>query len=351
MICNFLLEKIFEYPVKEKIKEFTLDKEDLNLEQLPQIIQLFNPEAINWKGTPMIINGPDGSQIHIGYDNKLIAKTPIFKSSIPWLLKKIKKDKLENLIKYLLPCNNGLSYFNPSPWRLPTFFKDKTVISEPGGLTKKVAEKNIDNIKIYKENEVIIKHNLLNPDIYIINPFYITQISLTEFSTAGFTLELQKAISYISNDLMQVKLGSGIATIHSKGNIIVEIRGKSRKETKMVQLLWNLINDIQEINCTPERDISLYEIIPFDVIPLTLNFDNDTLYMVLFNSSELPVFTTIKVLAKIEKASITDIYGNETEELSPEYDRVKLTIRRWGITPLKLMLRKLPEKLILRKTY
>ncbi|MCY0859506.1 MAG: hypothetical protein OWQ54_03660 [Sulfolobaceae archaeon] len=355
MLSNYLIERIYEFPVKQRLEEIRLEDKDLNVEQIPQIIHLFHPNKISWK-LPLVLEGPDGTQINIessSSSNVFYGRAPINKNPIGWMLKKNNQEVFKNLLQHLLPCKEGSSYFNPSPWNLYSFLDDKLVRSEPGYVSQKINEVSNENIALILDNKTLtITHNFLNPKLYIINPFYIQEFDNFEgkFTSSGFSVELQETISFVSDGLMEVEVKKGEMIIHNKGSRLVKIKGENWKENKILQFLWNLINEVFTVDCTIEKPISLYEIIPYSVIPITINFVEDKLlYIILFNASDSPVFATFRIAAKIEKAFITDIYGSEIEQILSEFDRIKIPMKRWGILPLKLEILKIPERLILRR--
>ncbi|MEM3244345.1 MAG: hypothetical protein QXL80_00605, partial [Metallosphaera sp.] len=92
----------------------------------------------------------------------------------------------------------------------------------------------------------------------------------------------------------------------------------------------------------------LIKIEPSSVVPLHLEY-RGILEIGLINMDDKPVVSTVYLPARISRASVTDPRDMSDENLEPEFDRVRVPIRRWGIILLKLEVKKLLEGLLKKK--
>ncbi|ADX82585.1 hypothetical protein [Saccharolobus islandicus] len=333
-----------EYPFKNLSENIELQDDMLNIEQLPQLLTIGGVKRVKWKYKAKIL-GPDLSTISTegGENNEeLIMRTPLNKTSIPWTFTRLDTNSLKKLVEYLAPCKEGTSLFNISPWPRYHFTQNRTIELKEGeiGNGRNV---EIENIKL-EENHININTKFLNPQFFYINPYYIESGYNSIDNTFATSLELTETYSFVSNSLLDLKFELGKVSVETNGKILVS-KTKNFAEAKLHRLLWDMTNEVIEIECSPQFPLSLYRIEPSAVIPLHIKFDekSNILQMVLENFSDKPVIATLYVSARITKI----IKPNNT--MTTEYDRVKIPIRRWGIVNLELEIKKLPDLLLKRK--
>ncbi|WP_338601634.1 hypothetical protein V6M85_00535 [Sulfolobus tengchongensis] len=333
-----------EYPFRNLNEEIELEDNLLNIAQLPQLLTIGGVKKVKWKYKAKII-GPDLSTIVTDGDKnteELIIRTPLMKLSFPWSFNKIDDKSLEKLVEYLLPCKEGTSLFNISPW--PRYvFNGNEIIELKEGEIGNGRKTKIENIRL-EENQVTINTRFLNPQFFYINPFYIENDNKPLEKTYAMSVELTEAYSLVSNSIMDLRFDLGKIHAETNGKILIS-KTKTSTEAKLHRLLWEMINNVLELDCKPPFPISLYRIEPSSVVPLYIRFDDktDRLEMIIENFSDRPVIATIYFSARISKIL------EPNDIVQGEYDRVKIPIRRWGITSLLLEIKKLPDLLLKRK--
>ncbi|QGA54380.1 hypothetical protein GFS03_07235 [Sulfolobus sp. E5-1-F] len=345
MKLDDIIKVAAEYPFKNLSENIELQDEMLSIEQLPQLLTIGGVKRIKWKYKAKIL-GPDLSTISTeGEENseELIMRTPLNKTSIPWTFTRLDTNSLKKLVEYLIPCKEGTSLFNVSPWSRYYFTRNRTIELKEGEIGNGRNVEMQGNMKLV-ENQISINTKFLNPQFFYINPYYIESDYNSVFNTFAASLELTEAYSFVSNSLLDLKFELGKISVETNGKILVS-KTKTFAESKIHRLLWDMMNDVIEIDCSPQFPLSLYRIEPSAVVPLYIKFDEKTniLQMVLENFSNNPVIATVYLSARITKI----IKPNNT--ITTEYDRIKIPIRRWGIINLELEIKKLPDLLLKRK--
>lgn len=345
MKIRHLSDYFSEFPFP-KMSKITLTDEDLNVEQLPQFLKLMKAQEIYWKYNA-ILQGVDGSRVkvHGNSQKEYIIFTPLEVSSIPWAFPRIDYNSVKDLVRDLVPCNEGEGYVNPAPWSRIDYIESKFISMKPGEVT--------DNLKIEENAEKTIKvyfgsfnlsTNFYNPIFHFLNPFYIQSSRKAIESSSFVSVEGTESISIISSSPFILEFENG--DINVQGNdIIYVLHKKYWNEEYTFKINWNLRNPILKIDCKPKYNISLYKIEPLSIVPLYFSYNNKDklLELSLINMSESDLITTIYFSARIESAEI------DGEEITPEFDRIRFPIRRWKIKSLKLKLKKLIEPYLKRK--
>ncbi|MDT7875583.1 hypothetical protein DDW09_00610 [Sulfolobus sp. SCGC AB-777_L09] len=347
MKLDDLIKVAADFPFP-KIKRVEIEDEILNLEQSPQLLS-FISEEIEWKRNAEII-GPDGTKINtIGKGEKAYIRTPLEKTQLGWNFK-IDVNSLKRLIVDLIPCKEGESYFNPSPWDRIDWIENKRVYMRSGELTE-----NPESEEKKEKYKIIIlrgkdKLNLgfLNPTYYYLNPFFIGSSEKVNGVSNLFSIELTKTYSLISKSPFKLENIEG--TLHIEGNDeIMVIESDNWKEVKPYQIAWNLQNPIIKLDCKPTFRLPLYYIYPAGVIPFFLRYNNGELIMGLVNINPDPIIFTFNISGRIISTEILDPQGNLKEELNTEFDRVRIPIRRYGIQFVRIKIKKMLESFLKRK--
>ncbi|MEM3801934.1 MAG: hypothetical protein QW183_03760 [Saccharolobus sp.] len=344
MSIDDIVEVPAKYPYKALNNNIELKDELLNLEQLPQLLTIGGVKNIKWKYKSKII-GPDLSIIQTDGEGEyeLVVKTPLNKVSIPWTFSKVDHKTFLKLIEYLVPCKEGNSLVNLSPWTRYYIQKDRIIELREGeiGNGRNVDEKR--EIKV-EDKKLVIDTHFLNPQISYINPYYIQKTDKYIESTYGISIELDKAYSIVSNSILNLNFDLGKIKAESDDKILL-LKTKTTEEAKLNRLAWDIINDVTEIECKPPFQLSLYRIEPASITPLYVSFNENakTLTIILENFSNRPVISTLYLSARISKVI------EPSNIISYEYDRVKIPIRRWGIVGVVLEIKRLPDLLLKRK--
>jgi hypothetical protein len=212
-----------------------LSDEDLN-------IALSNAKKVLWKYKAKII-GVDGSEILAeGEDiikGPFVVLTPLEINAIPWSFTKINEKSLINLVKDLIPCNEGEGYFNPSPWDRKALIDEKWYYFRPGEITEKL---NIPT-QGYELAGYKIESNFYNPKFYFLNPFYIEESRYPISASSFVSLQSDTALSIISSDPFNIKFDLGKIEIESERQVYV-IKSRIWKEIKPARISWDLKNNI-----------------------------------------------------------------------------------------------------------
>jgi len=318
-----------------------LSDEDLNIAQLPQLLKLSNAKKVLWKYKAKII-GVDGSEILAeGEDiikGPFVVLTPLEINAIPWSFTKINEKSLINLVKDLIPCDEGEGYFNPSPWDRKALIDEKWYYFRPGEITEKL---NIPT-QGYELAGYKIESNFYNPKFYFLNPFYIEESRYPIDTSSFVSLQSDTALSIISSDPFNIKFNLGKIEIESERQVYV-IKSRRWKEIKPARISWDLKNNIIRLDCKPKYNVSIYKIEPSSVIPLYFDYKNGELLLILENFSDDDVISTLIFSGRIDSATA------DGEELVTEFDRVRIPIRKWGIKNVKIKIRRLIEPYLRRK--
>lgn len=332
------------FPFNKKHR-VNLSDEDLNIEQLPQILKLMNAEEIFWKYNA-IIQGVDGSRVKVqgNSDKEYIVLTPLEIKSIPWNFPKLNSESIINLVKDLLPCNEGEGYINPAPWDRVEYVDNKWIHMRSGEVT--------DNLKIVNSPKRIEVHygsikistNFYNPFFHFLNPFFIQTSKKPIDSSSFISIESIESIAIISSLPFNIQFNNGNIDVQGNSHIYL-VRLKNWNEENQFKINWNLRNSLLRIDCKPKYNVSLYRIEPSVIIPIYFNYDikEKILYLSVINMSNEDIVSTIYFSAKVEKSEV------DGEEVIPEFDRIRFPIRRWRIKNLKIRLKKLIEAYLKRK--
>ncbi|MEM0175669.1 MAG: hypothetical protein QXU86_06310 [Metallosphaera sp.] len=317
-----------------------LDQALLSVEQLPQMAKILNL-SLEWENN-LNLHGPDGSEVRVhGRGNVLEATSPLLQGFMPWSFDPLNSESLKSLTKDLIPCEEGEGYINPSPWERVIDDQRKVTLG-PGEIGPGKVEERTD----LAEN---LDTNMFNGFFYHLNPFYISALGLRDFvSIKTHMLSIQG----YSTSYTLVSAKPFLATFQNgkvklDGEALV-IKTKMWKEAKPHRLLWNSINPVISLDCKPKYKVSLIKIEPSSVVPLHLEY-RGILEIGLINMDDKPVVSTVYLPARISRASVTDPRDMSDENLEPEFDRVRVPIRRWGIILLKLEVKKLLEGLLKKK--
>ncbi|MBP1358254.1 MAG: hypothetical protein JZD40_07210, partial [Sulfolobus sp.] len=163
-----------------------------------------------------------------------------------------------------------------------------------------------------------------------------------------FSISLKDTYTLVGENKLEIQNELGRIKVISEGKIIMK-KTSSWKEAKPYELVWNLKNKIERIDCKTQFPVSLYKIYPSGILPFFINYKENSLVLGLINLNELPVITNLILTARIEEAFILSPQGKEIEKLSSEFDRIRVPIRRFGIIFLKLKIKKLLDSFIKRK--
>ncbi|WP_252896530.1 hypothetical protein [Metallosphaera hakonensis] len=125
-------------------------------------------------------------------------------------------------------------------------------------------------------------------------------------------------------------------------------KSTSWKEAKPHRLAWDVMNPVLDLDCKPKFKVSLFRIEPSSVVPVFLKYDGG-INMGLLNMDDRPVISNIYLAARITSASITDPRSMVEEGMEPEFDRIRVPIRRWGYLSIHLEVKRLLEGLLKRK--
>ena len=347
---NDLLKVAADYPLPY-FPIVELEESDLNIEQLPQLLNYLSPEKIFWREYAKII-GPDGSSVTTSMSLRndtepIYVRTPIKKEQRGWDFK-INSEVLVGLIRDLINCKEGESYFNPSPWTRKDWLEGKKVIMESGELT------TIDGLK-FREHELdkktppfSIDIPFYNPTYYYMNPFILNFDEKVDGKSNFFSVELHKAITFATASEIVLSKDNRSLRVEGSSEVIVT-KSTTWKEAKPYELVWNLKVPIIHLDCKPPFNLSLYKLYPSGIVPFLFRYKNYELTLGLVNLNDEPVIANLILSARISSASILDGKGNEAEKIEPEFDRVKIPIRKNGIIYVKLTLRKLLESFLKRK--
>ncbi|BDB97802.1 hypothetical protein [Saccharolobus caldissimus] len=346
MNIDDIIKVASEYPYKNLGDNVKLEDQFLNLEQLPQLLNISGVKNVIWKYKAKII-GPDLSIIKTATekenDTELLIRTPVNKISIPWIFNKINQKVLRKLVEYLIPCKEGTSLFNISAWER-YYFRDNSIIElKEGEVGDGRSLKDNINMKI-EDKATVIDTGFFNPQFSYINPYYIQISDKLPENTYGISIELDGAFSIVSDSILTLDFKLGKIKAESNGKILV-IKTKTTAEAKLHRLLWDITNNVIELDCKPPFPLSIYRIEPSSVIPLYINFNEKMgiLDMIIENFSEKPVIATLYLASRISKII-------EPKNISSlEYDRIRVPIRRWGILHISLEIKRLPDLLLKRK--
>ncbi|AOL15667.1 hypothetical protein BFU36_01760 [Sulfolobus sp. A20] len=346
MKIDDILKVASDYPSgKLESQVIKLEDELLHLEQLPQILNLLDAKKVEWRYNATIV-GPDLSIVNTEggtNEKKLIVRTPINKVSIPWKFHRIEEKNFIKLINYLIPCKEGKSIFNPSPWERYYFNGNRKILLREGEIGEGLTSSNTQIDFRLEENNVKLETNFLNPYFYYINPYYLEKDEKPINQTFAISLELTESYSIISNSKLNLKFNLGEIKAESDKKIMI-VKSKSTKEAKIHRLLWDMENEVIELDCKPPFPLSLYRLEPASVVPLHFSFSekSNVLDIILENFEDKPVIATLYLSARISKVI-------EPLNISSEYDRIKIPIRRWGIAKISIEVKKLPEIFLKRK--
>ncbi len=315
----------------ERFLEPKIEEPDLDLEQLPQLINLL---GVKVEGD-FTIYGPDGSSVVSGRGKPEI-RTPLNKRVITWDFPKIDADSLREIAMHLVKCEEGESTFNPSPWERDGM--------SPGELSERKTESETPD-----RTSIEIESGMLNPVVHYLNPFFIQEIEGKRFEgiTHFASFSMRRSITVISSTPARFRLDEGVIKVEGKN--LIQVESNEWAQSKPVMKLWDLKNGLLNLECRYKHPISLYRIQPSCVIPLLIKYEDESIFMVLENFSSRVVISTFFVSGRITEACISDLNGNCVESINPDYDRLNIPLRRWGITPVKLKVRPLPEILLKKK--
>ncbi|MCH1771331.1 MULTISPECIES: hypothetical protein [Metallosphaera] len=317
-----------------------LDTKSLALEQLPLISRVLNL-SLEWDKA-LSLHGPDGTVVSVvGKGETQEAITPLREDSIPWNFKRIDQDSLRSMVRDLLPCEEGEGYLNPSPW-------ERTL----SGRSVKLAPGEVGPGKVQEELEMteIVQTGFYNAFFHHLNPLYISSIGLrSSISIRTFMVSIQGSSSsytLFSNRSFAVEFENGRARID--GGALVK-RSTTWREAKPHRMVWDAVNQIIDLDCRPKYKVSLLRIEPSSVVPLRLRYENGKVKIDLLNLDDKPVVSTLYLPARITSAFVTDPRDMSGESIDPEFDRVKVPMRRWGLLSVSLEVKRLLEALLKKK--
>lgn len=258
------------------------------------------------------------------------------KRVITWELPKIDVESLREIVMYLVRCEEGESTFNPSPW-------------ERGGMAPgELRDKRIE-YEIPDRTSMQIESGMLNPVIHYLNPFFVQEIEGRKFEgvTHFASFSVTRSITIVSSTPARFNLDDGVIKV--EGSNLTKIESDEWAQAKPVMRLWDLRNNLLNLDCRYKYPISLYRIQPSCVIPLLIKYEDESIFIILENFSNRPVMSTFFISGRITEACISDLNGNCVESLNVDYDRLNIPLRRWGITPVRVKAKPLPEILLRKK--
>ncbi|MBB5252548.1 hypothetical protein [Sulfurisphaera ohwakuensis] len=347
MKLDDLLKVASDFPI-QKVRKISVSDDIFSIEQAPQLISLLNPEEIEWKHNSIII-GPDGTEIQTRgskRDKEYYYLSPIYESQIGWNLELSSIKSLENMIYDLLPCKEGESYFNPSFWYREDIIENKNIVMESGEINEKLRERN-HKLTFY-DNNLSLELGYVNPLYTYLNPFIISQSKKIIGKSEFFSISLKETYTVIGENKLYLENNNGYIKVESNGKIAL-MKSITWKETKPYEIVWNLKNKVQRVDCKLPFPISLYKLYPAGILPFFIKYENHTLTLGLINLNETPIVVNLVLAARIEEANLLSPQGEEIEKLNPEFDRIKIPIRKLGIVYIRLKIRKLLESFLKRK--
>lgn len=347
MKLDDLLKVASDFPV-QKVRKISISDDIFSIEQAPQLISLLNPEEIEWKYNSIIV-GPDGTEIQTRgskRDKEYYYLSPIYESQIGWDLRLSSIKSLENMIYDLLPCKEGESYFNPSFWYREDIIENKNIIMESGEINEKLRERN-HKLTFY-DNNLSLELGYVNPLYTYLNPFIISQSKKIIGKSEFFGISLKETYTVVGENKLYLENNNGYIKVESNGRIALT-KSISWKETKPYEIVWNLKNKVQRVNCKLSFPISLYKLYPSGILPFFIKYENHTLTLGLINLNETPIIANLVLAARIEESVLLSPQGEEIEKLNPEFDRIKIPLRKLGIVYIRLKIRKLLESFLKRK--
>jgi hypothetical protein len=320
-----------------------LKEEDLMVEQLPLFLSLSRPDEISWRYRAEIV-GPDGTSIMVNgeeVDGELLVETPVAVTQLPWEFPKIGAESLSLMISYLIPNTEGESFFNPSPWAAKVKVEDMELSMEAGEISSSPKQtKRKDSF-----HELKLRTGFYNPTFHFQNPLFVNYSKEVTGRSTWFSVEsCGKAIALASPSPITLEHDLAHLRAESREEIVV-LRGKNWKEVKPYRISWSMKNPPVKLDVKPVFNLSLYTLEPSSVVPMLMKFEEGKLKLTLVNMSDNAVMANFRVAARVTQAKV--LYPAE-EEIVPEFNVVKVPIRRWGLVHLELSLRPLLEGLLKR---
>ncbi len=325
-----LPRSLLTFPFLGKVESVKLEDEDLSIEQLPQLLKLAGAKEVYWRLNSRIV-GPDGTSVKAnGEGEEVIVRTPLTIKSIPWSFDRLNEKALAKLVQDLIPYEEGESYFNPSPWNRGSL--------KPGEVLFEFKEESGE-----LANSLSVDTRFLNPDFIYLNPFFIEVSREPPESSSFVCAELEQAYCFISSSPIRVSFEKGRVKV--EGNGVLMVRGENWREVKPYRTSWDLSNPIIRLDFKPKYRVGLYRLEPASILPFYLDYNDGELTLALVNMWDSPVVSTLYVTARIVDAEIID----ENEKLTPEFDRVRIPFRRWGIHLVKLKVKRLIEQYLKKR--
>ncbi|WP_246263876.1 hypothetical protein [Metallosphaera tengchongensis] len=316
----------------------------MKLEQLPLISRILNL-SLEWRKN-LELHGPDESIVKVkGEGETLEASSPLVHGSFPWAFQSIDNNSFVSLAMDLIPCSEGEGFINPSPWEREVIDGGKLARKAPGEVGEGQVKEPDPNF------QKIRNLNLFNAKFHYLNPLYISSVgpsSSLSLTTSMISIEgISNSLTLVSNRPFNFSFNSG--EIELEENVQIYREGL-RNETKPHRLAWNLVNPIIPIDCKPKYRVSLIKIEPSSVVPLYLDYRSSTLTLGILNLESRPVVATIYLAGRLLSTQVVDPRDGHVDKLEPEFDRVKVPVRRWGLLLLKIEIRKLLEGLLKKKS-
>ncbi|BCU68582.1 hypothetical protein HS7_20190 [Sulfolobales archaeon HS-7] len=318
------------------LEEIKLEDFDLNVDQLPLILLENGINEIFWERNAIII-GPDGSRIRsLGQGDLIKVRTPVSPSSIPWKIPKLDKTALTELVEYLLPVREGQSYLNPAPWDTDFARLDRSLYAFRAG---EISTNLRESEEKLEADEISITTPFYNPEIRFQNPLFIQTNRIYNGRTSWLEIKLDnEGIFAASESLMEYEFVRG--TLHLSGKDLVVKKYDKYPQDSPLRTAWSLSNEIIELDFEPKASYQLFSLIPSSVIPIHLSFVGGNVKLKLLNLSGSPVIAELRIAARILKASVNN------EEIIPEFDTIKVPIRRWGIAKVEMKVVRIVESLL-----
>lgn len=319
-----------------------LDERLQAMEQLPLVSRILNL-SLEWDRS-LSLHGPDGTVVEVrGRGEVHEAMTPLREHSIPWNFQRIDLDSLKSMVRDLLPCEEGEGYLNPSPWERTVLHSGRPVNLAPG---------EVGPGKFQEEVSVteLVQTGFYNAFFHYLNPLYISSTGLRSFvSIETFMVSIQgSSSSYTLFSSRPFTMEFETGKVKVDGGAVVR-RSTSWREAKPHRMVWDTVNQVVDLDCKPKYKVSLLRIEPSSVVPLHLKYENGRLHITLLNLDDKPVVSTLYLPARITGASLLDPRDISREGVEPEFDRVKIPIRRWGLLSATLEIRRLLEALLKKK--
>lgn len=320
--------------------ELLLEQNDLNIEQLPLLLRLTSSRATFTRR--LTLRGPDMTEVEVrGEGDSRIVITPLRSSSVKWEIPALSRNEILKFYYSIVNCRESPAFINP----LPLGTVQAGYALKPGEVTSS-PEKPRNTIE---EAPNVIRTDYINPLLTYLNPLYLSKSREVEVvKTVFLSAETKEGEVYLmSKSPFEVRNRDGELELVGRDSVVYMASSREFSLSDALTYAIGLKNEPITVECSPGFRFSLYSVIPKSVIPLGIEFQDETktLRLSLLNLNDHAVTATLRVASRITETYIWP--GNN--RLIPEFDRVTFPIRKRGVINLNLRTGKLLEQL-LKKT-